>query len=205
MAQRLSLIGDLVETQSGGTWFVIEPSAVAGKRLDLAVGVGCVLALSVIFVAEVLTPGAIVVAAFALIPLVVAMWILSGRLAALVLVATALLFVAAGVIEAENRLTLLLVAIPILAGGIMVRLYAASVPHAPAASPAAPDIRQPVAELTRRELEVARLAASAYTAAEIGHRLHIGERTVESHIASTYLKLRIASRSELIRMAEKLR
>jgi hypothetical protein len=28
---------------------------------------------------------------------------------------------------------------------------------------------------------------------------------VESHIASTYLKLRIASRSELIRMADKLR
>jgi DNA-binding CsgD family transcriptional regulator len=35
--------------------------------------------------------------------------------------------------------------------------------------------------------------------------LHIGERTVESHIASAYLKLRIGSRSELIRMAEKLR
>jgi DNA-binding CsgD family transcriptional regulator len=199
------LAGDLVETESGGAWFVIQPSALAGKPLDLAVAVGCVLLLSVIFVAEILTPGAIVVAAFALIPLVVAMWMLSGRFAVLVLVATALLFVAAGVIEAENRLTLLLIAIPILAGGIMVRLYAASMPPAPAVSPAAPDTRQPVAELTRRELEVARLAANAYTAAEIGHRLHIGERTVESHIASTYLKLRIASRSELIRMAEKLR
>lgn len=201
----MSLIGDLVETESGGAWFVIQPSALAGKPLDLAVAAGCVLLLSVIFVAEILTPGAIVVAAFALIPLVPAMWVLSGRLAALVLLATALLFVAAGVLEPQNRLTLLLIAIPILAGGIMVRLCAASVPPAPAASPAMPDDRQPIAELTRRELEVARLAASAYTAAEIGHRLHIGERTVESHIASTYLKLRIASRSELIRMAEKLR
>jgi len=64
--------------------------------------------------------------------------------------------------------------------------------------------RPPLAALTRRELEVARLAASAYTAAEIGRRLNIGERTVESHLASTYLKLGITSRSELIRMAEKL-
>jgi DNA-binding CsgD family transcriptional regulator len=61
------------------------------------------------------------------------------------------------------------------------------------------------ASLTRRELEVARLAARAYTAAEIGQALHIGERTVESHIASTYLKLGIRSRSELIRIASKLR
>ncbi|HXN42392.1 MAG TPA: hypothetical protein VN918_11420, partial [Myxococcaceae bacterium] len=97
-----------METESGGAWFVIEPLALAGTPLDLAVGVGCVLLLSVIFLGEILTPGAIVVAAFALIPLVVGMWMLSGRLAALVLVATALLFVAAGVIEAGNRPTLLL-------------------------------------------------------------------------------------------------
>jgi DNA-binding CsgD family transcriptional regulator len=67
-----------------------------------------------------------------------------------------------------------------------------------------PDDRPLIAALTRRELEVARLAASAYTASEIGQRLHIGERTVESHLASTYLKLGITSRSELIRMAANL-
>jgi DNA-binding CsgD family transcriptional regulator len=55
--------------------------------------------------------------------------------------------------------------------------------------------------LTRRELRVARLAAQAYTAAEIAHELHIGNRTVESHLASTYSKLGIRSKGELIRMA----
>ncbi len=67
-------------------------------------------------------------------------------------------------------------------------------------------LRRPdlLSALTRRELEVARLAALAYTAAEIGNQLHIGERTVESHIANTYVKLGIRSRSELIRIASRL-
>ena len=170
----------------------------------MVVAVSCVLLLSVIFVIEILTPGA-VVAAFALLPLAAGMWTLSGRFATVVLGATVLLFVGAALIETESRMTLSLVAIPILAVGVIARLYAARVPVAPAV-PAAPpaDDRQPLASLTRRELEVDRLAASAYTAAEIGHRLHIGERTVESHLASTYLKLGITSRSQLIRMAERL-
>jgi DNA-binding CsgD family transcriptional regulator len=159
----------------------------------------------VIFVIEVLTPND-VVAAFAVLPLAAGMWTLSGRFAAVVLGATVLLFVGAALIETTNRLTLSLVGVPILAVGVIARLYAARVPVTPAVPAATQgDDRQPLATLTRRELEVARLAASAYTAAEIAHRLHIGERTVESHIASAYLKLRIGSRSELIRMAEKLR
>jgi DNA-binding NarL/FixJ family response regulator len=191
--------------RSEGAWFVIQPLDLAGTPLDLVVCIGCVLLLFVIFLIELLTPGAVVVAAFALLPLAAAMWMLSGRSAAVVLGATALLFVAAALIEAENRVTLVLDAIPLLAAGVIARLYAVNVSHRPALQPAAPDDPQPIAALTRRELEVARLAASAYTAAEIGHRLHIGERTVESHIASTYLKLHITSRSELIRMAERLR
>jgi DNA-binding CsgD family transcriptional regulator len=194
-----------VNSRSDGAWFVIQPFALAGTPLDLVVAVICVLLLCVIFVIEVLTPND-VVAAFAVLPLAAAMWTLSGRFAALILGTTVLLFVAAALIETTDRLTLSLVGIPILAVGLIARLYAASVRVTPAVPTAPPDDgRLPVAALTRRELEVARLAASAYTAAEIAHRLHIGERTVESHIASTYLKLRIASRSELIRMAEKLR
>jgi DNA-binding CsgD family transcriptional regulator len=171
--------------------------------LDPAVTIGCVLLLSVVFLIEILTPGA-VVAAFALLPLAAGMWLLSGRFAGVVLAATTLLFGAAALIDTANRLNLVLIAIPILAGGVLIRLYAAKLPPTPVISAAPPDDRTPIAALTRRELEVARLAASAYTAAEIGQQLHIGERTVESHLASTYLKLGITSRSELIRMAAKL-
>src|SRR2546421_11975763 len=106
---------------------------------------------------------------------------------------------------ATNGLTMRLDANPILAVDGIVRFYAARVPMihvAPVAHRGG--TRERVAALTRRELEVAQLAASAYTAAEIGHRLHIGERTVESHLASSYLKLGITSRSQLIRMANRL-
>jgi DNA-binding CsgD family transcriptional regulator len=177
----------------------------AGTPLDLFVTITCVFLLIVLFVIEVLTPDD-VVATFALLPLAAAMWVLSGRFAAIVLSAVFILFVAAALIETTNRLTLLFVAIPVLSVGLIVRLYAANLVRLTRAlRHIAPDEDgQPLAALTRRELEVARLAARAYTAAEIGHRLHIGERTVESHIASTYLKLRITSRSELIRMAPRL-
>jgi DNA-binding CsgD family transcriptional regulator len=193
----------MVNTGPGHLWFVARPFALAGRPPGIALAVSCLLLLLVIFVAEVLTPGA-VVAAFAIFPVAAASWMLSGRLAALVMGMVVLLLGIAALIETPNRITLLLVAIPVVALGGIARLYAANLraSHDDLA-PLDADMH-PVPPLTRRELEVARLAANAYTAAEIGHRLHIGERTVESHIASTYLKLRISSRSELIRMARRL-
>lgn len=58
--------------------------------------------------------------------------------------------------------------------------------------------------LTRRERDVVRLAAEGLTAREIGAKLFIGVRTVETHIASAYLKLGIHSRFFLIRKAREL-
>jgi ATP/maltotriose-dependent transcriptional regulator MalT len=58
--------------------------------------------------------------------------------------------------------------------------------------------------LTGREREVARLAARGHTAREIGERLFIGTRTVESHLASTYAKLGLSSKRELVRRADDL-
>ena len=54
------------------------------------------------------------------------------------------------------------------------------------------------AALTRREREVARLAARGLTAQEIGAKLFIGRRTVETHLANAYAKLRISGRVDLI-------
>ena len=86
-----------MNSRSDGAWFVIQPFALAGTPLDMVVAVSCVLLLSVIFVIEILTPGA-VVAAFALLPLAAGMWTLSGRFAALVLGA-ALMFSAGMLLE----------------------------------------------------------------------------------------------------------
>jgi DNA-binding CsgD family transcriptional regulator len=58
--------------------------------------------------------------------------------------------------------------------------------------------------LTRREREVASLAAQGHSAKEIATRLGIGERTVETHLARAYAKLGLASKIDLVRRAEEL-
>lgn len=57
------------------------------------------------------------------------------------------------------------------------------------------------ASLTRRERQVTRLAAQGLTARQIGERLFIGERTVESHLARAYAKLGVGSKAELVARA----
>jgi DNA-binding CsgD family transcriptional regulator len=57
------------------------------------------------------------------------------------------------------------------------------------------------AALTKREREVARLAVEGRSAKEIAAALFIGERTVETHLASAYAKLGVSSRVELVRIA----
>ena len=58
--------------------------------------------------------------------------------------------------------------------------------------------------LTRREREVARLAATGMSAKEIAGLLFVGERTVESHLASVYAKLGVHSKLQLVRRATEL-
>ncbi len=56
--------------------------------------------------------------------------------------------------------------------------------------------------LTRREREVATLAAEGLANAEIAQRLFVSVRTVESHLYSAYAKLGVADRSELAAVIE---
>ena len=51
--------------------------------------------------------------------------------------------------------------------------------------------------LTGREREIAALAVQGITSRAIGELLHIGERTVESHLARVYLKFGVHSRQQL--------
>jgi DNA-binding CsgD family transcriptional regulator len=56
--------------------------------------------------------------------------------------------------------------------------------------------------LTSRELEVVRLAIEGLATREIGERLFIGRRTVETHLTNAYAKLGVRSRVELVRIAD---
>jgi pimeloyl-ACP methyl ester carboxylesterase/DNA-binding CsgD family transcriptional regulator len=58
-----------------------------------------------------------------------------------------------------------------------------------------------VDSLSRREHEVALLAARGETAQEIADQLFMSKRTVESHLVTIYAKLGIRAKSELIRRA----
>jgi DNA-binding CsgD family transcriptional regulator len=199
--------------------FLIRPLALVGSPRELLFAGLCVMLLGAVFVAEILTPD-IVVGAFALPPLLAAMWVLSSRLAALVAIVATLFFGAALTVEGANRMTEILLVVAVLGTAFVDRLYATGLASVlssrrhmgpnvkswvtPATIAGTDRSLYGLKSLTRRELEVARLAAEGYTAAEIGRRLNIGNRTVESHLASSYSKLRIRSRLELIRMASKL-
>ena len=51
--------------------------------------------------------------------------------------------------------------------------------------------------MTRREREIAGLAARGLTDAEIAERLGVSARTVESHLHRAYAKLGVTSRHDL--------
>lgn len=59
------------------------------------------------------------------------------------------------------------------------------------------DSSRVVEKLTKRETQVARLAARGLTDVEIAAQLYISERTVGNHLYSIYRKLDINSRREL--------
>lgn len=56
--------------------------------------------------------------------------------------------------------------------------------------------------LTPRETEIAALAAQGLTSQQIADRLYISVRTVNNHLATTYTKLGIHSRDELVEILE---
>jgi two-component system response regulator NreC len=55
--------------------------------------------------------------------------------------------------------------------------------------------------LSPRETEVLRLIALGHTSAEIGRKLHLSRRTVETHRASIHRKLGLGTRAELVHFA----
>jgi DNA-binding CsgD family transcriptional regulator len=62
----------------------------------------------------------------------------------------------------------------------------------------------PTAKLTSREEQIARLAVAGLSSREAAERLAIAPRTVETHLANAYEKLRIRSRAELTAYFESL-
>jgi DNA-binding NarL/FixJ family response regulator len=56
--------------------------------------------------------------------------------------------------------------------------------------------------LTRRELEILRLAAAGRSNAELARRLWVTEQTVKFHLSNVYRKLSVANRTEAAHWAQ---
>jgi DNA-binding CsgD family transcriptional regulator len=70
--------------------------------------------------------------------------------------------------------------------------------HRPASADDGQALAGLLAKLSRRERDVALLVLDGHSAREIGKRLFISERTVETHMANIYDKLNVHSRRELV-------
>jgi DNA-binding CsgD family transcriptional regulator len=184
------------------------PFALAGRPEEIAVAAGCIALLLLVLVGDLLTPVQVALSALGLIPLLAAAWLLSDRLALAVGVVALGQLVLTAALGDVSIPTAISEATAYVVLGLVVRLYAGSL--AELLSRPAPlkrtelTSRTGVGTLTRREREVAALAAQGYTAREIGEQLHIGERTVETHVANVCSKLGLRAKVELVRSASRL-
>jgi DNA-binding CsgD family transcriptional regulator len=184
------------------------PFALAGRSDEIAVAAGCIVLLILVFVGDLVTPVQVALTALGLIPLLAAAWLLSDRLALAVAVVALGQLVLTAALGAVSVPTAVSEATAYVVLGLVVRLYAGSL--AELLSRPAPirraevTTRTGVETLTKREREVAVLAAQGYTAREIGVQLHIGERTVETHVANVCSKLGLKAKVELVRAASRL-
>jgi len=70
-----------------------------------------------------------------------------------------------------------------------------------AAADTPPASGAPLELLTQRECEVVGLIALGHTSTEIAAKLHISEKTVETHRAHVFEKLNVKTRADLVRFA----
>ncbi len=195
--------------------YLIRPCGLAGSQWEPPAAGLCCMALGIVFGLEILTPNDALLA-LGLPPLLAAMWVLSGRFTAVVSGLTLVLFAVVLFAEAANRLTIISIEAAALILAAAARLYATSLSdvlqhrgNRQVARNASPTLAariqfHGIESLTRREMEVARLASRGYTDSEIADDLGISERTVESHLAHVYGKLGVTSRRVLIRRSDEL-
>jgi DNA-binding CsgD family transcriptional regulator len=165
--------------------------------------------LAVVTAADLVTPRTVAFAPLVIVPVAVLAWQPQRLYLAFLAAVLALLGLvsAAGGLSVQSALT---VATASLATAGVVRIARNSRAHGATGFPAAlaseraafttrAELAVDRLALSARQLEVVRLAVLGLTMREISERLHIGERTVETHLANSYAKLGVRSKRDLIR------
>ena len=198
------------------------PLGLAGTAAELPFALACLLLLLALFAGDLMEPPRRVIGIIDVVPMLAAAWLLSTAVAAVICLGSVALLILTGVMGVVDWVTVSIEVTTFVLIAVFARLYAQSLldvlsfprRRAFAATRStfsgegirslAGSVPQGIEALSQREREVARLAAEGLTAREIGDRLFIGERTVETHLAHAYAKLGISSRLELIKLASKL-
>ncbi len=98
--------------------------------------------------------------------------------------------------EAVNRIAAGDAAFSPRLAGFVLDAFASGAPDAPSAAD-----ETELDQLTPREREVLQLIARGYAYKEVGRRLSVSVKTVETHVSSVLRKLQLSSRHELARWA----
>jgi len=170
--------------------------------------IGCVVLLAAIFAVDVSTPRSDYFAILYIVPAATAAAVLPSKWAAGALASALGLQITGLLLQRSSVATVLAGAVSLIFVIVVLRLLSVASRQpkyrgqgaAPVAVSAAElgTLDNQLQRLTKRERQVAELVAEGRSAREIARHLHIGRRTVETHVARTYAKLGITSRVELI-------
>jgi len=170
--------------------------------------IGCLVSLAAIFAVDMSTPKSDYFANLYIVPAAIAAAVLPRKRAAGALASALGLQITGLLLQRNNVASVLAGAGSLIFVVVVLRLLSLAGRQATYGSQGAARVALSGTELgtldnqlqrlTKRERQVAELVAEGRSAREIARHLHIGRRTVETHVARTYAKLGITSRVELI-------
>jgi DNA-binding NarL/FixJ family response regulator len=170
--------------------------------------IGCLVSLAAIFAVDMSTPKSDYFANLYIVPAAIAAAVLPRKRAAGALASALGLQITALLLQRSTVASVLAGAGSLIFVIVVLRLLSLAGRRAKHGSQVAARVASSRTELatldnqlqplTKRERQVAELVAEGRSAREIARHLHIGRRTVETHVARTYAKLGITSRVELI-------
>ena len=170
--------------------------------------IGCLVSLAAIFAVDMSTPKSDYFANLYIVPAAIAAAVLPPKRAAAALASALGLQITGLLLQRSSVASVLAGAGSLIFVVVVLRLLSLAGRQATYGSQGAARVALSGTELgtldnqlqrlTKRERQVAELVAEGRSAREIARHLHIGRRTVETHVARTYAKLGITSRVELI-------